>query len=137
MCRERYNKQKRKEKAEKEAREANRVSKVKADNRKQALTGFLGLPLERQQAALHLTQVAQKETDIGLTGNNIESLLVGLAVSLLPLCRTVILLMLPPQSEAPDTVMKDVDSAPPAPLSEETKAELRKMQELIDRALTR
>ncbi|KAF2878108.1 hypothetical protein BDV95DRAFT_624669 [Massariosphaeria phaeospora] len=85
--------------------------------RKHSMQYFAARSMEQQQAALHLAQFANKEADIGLTGVNVDSLVLSLT------------------AEAPNAVVTASDAAPPAATDDE-RAQLLKLQELIRRRLT-
>ncbi|KAF2477945.1 uncharacterized protein BDR25DRAFT_321095 [Lindgomyces ingoldianus] len=85
--------------------------------RKASLEAFAARPIATQQAALHLVQYANKEEDIGLNETSVQGLILGLT------------------AEAPNDVVTAISDAGPGSLTEQKRAELLKLKELIDRAL--
>lgn len=103
-----------------------------AAQRKSSMQVFAARPLQQQQAALNLARLANKETDIGLTENSVHALVLTLTVnftSLVFLC--LIGANTRNKAEAPNDVVKSIDSAPPAPLCDKERDELLKLQSLI------
>ncbi|KAF2195471.1 hypothetical protein K469DRAFT_722697 [Zopfia rhizophila CBS 207.26] len=84
---------------------------------KASLAHWAARPIRQQQAALHLAQFASKEKDIGLTDHSVDALVLGLT------------------AEAPNEVVSAISEQGPGPLTNEKRAELLKLRELIDRAL--
>lgn len=72
-----------KEKARKAQERAARLAEKK---KAASLAHFAEHSIKTQQAALHLTQFAHKEEEVGLTDHSIEALVLGLTVSLLDSC---------------------------------------------------
>ncbi|ORY13294.1 hypothetical protein BCR34DRAFT_481188 [Clohesyomyces aquaticus] len=103
-----------KQKAEKKSA---RAAAKAAAKRKASLESLAARPIATQQAALHLVQYANKEQDIGLTETNVQSLILGLT------------------AEAPNDVVHAISDAGPGPITDEKRAELLKLQQLIARAL--
>jgi hypothetical protein len=100
------------------ARKAQERAVRKAEQKKAAaLANFAERSIKTQQAALHLTQFAHKEEEVGLSDNSIEALVLGLT------------------AEAPTNVVDAVSAAPPQPLSKEKREQLLQLRDLIDRAL--
>ncbi|KAF2012055.1 hypothetical protein BU24DRAFT_435490 [Aaosphaeria arxii CBS 175.79] len=95
-----------------ERRAAKQAAKRRASQQQ-----FAARPIQQQQAALHLAQLANKETDIGLNETSVDALYLSLT------------------AEAPDEVVTAISTAGPPPLTEEKRAELMKLRALIDRAL--
>ncbi len=99
---------------------------------------FLNHPFPQQQAALNLTLLARKEPDIGLSEGNIDSLVYRLTVSTLcapPGIASIIGANHVKQAEAPEEVIKSMNNTAPLPVADDERAQLLKLQELIQRRL--
>lgn len=97
--------------------EARKVSLAAEVRRKQSMDNFLARPIEQQQTALHLTQLAKKESDIDLSEGKVSALVLSLT------------------SEAPPEVITALSNADPPPPSDEERAQLLQLQQLIQRRL--
>ncbi|KAI8938260.1 hypothetical protein NX059_005919 [Plenodomus lindquistii] len=97
--------------------EAQKASKAASAQRKQSMGNFLARPIEQQQAALHLTQLAKKESDIDLSEGKVSALVLSLT------------------SEAPPDVITALSNTAPPPPSDEERAQLLQLQQLIQRRL--
>ena len=64
--------------------ESRRASEAAAAKRKQSMDNFIIRPIEQQQAALNLIQLAKKECDIDLGEGKVSALILSLTVRLLP-----------------------------------------------------
>ncbi|CBY02180.1 hypothetical protein LEMA_P009670.1 [Plenodomus lingam JN3] len=95
---------------------AQKVSETAEAQRKQSMNSFLARPIEQQQAALHLTQLAKKDSH-DLSEGKVSALLLSLT------------------SEAPPDVITALSNADPPPPSDEERAQLLQLQQLIQRRL--
>ena len=108
-----------------------------AAQRKASMQNFVTHSFQQQQAALNLARLANKEQDIGLGEGTIDSLVLALTVSI-P-CAPPILSIdganHVKQAEAPQEVITAMTNAAPTPLVADERAQLLKLQELIQRRL--
>lgn len=100
---------------------------------------FFAHSIQQQQAAINLAQLAKKESDIDLSEGKVSALILTLTVrhspcAPLPLFRRSALIHVK-QSEAPPDVIDAFDKATPPPLTETERANLLKLEELIQRRL--
>ncbi|KAA8626457.1 zinc finger phd-type protein [Pyrenophora tritici-repentis] len=93
--------------------EANKAGE-RAAQRKASIQHYLAHPIEQQQAALTLAQLAKKEPEVDLSEGKVHALIYGLT------------------SEAPPNVITAMSNADPAPLTQKERAELEKLQHLIN-----
>ncbi|CAI6334970.1 unnamed protein product [Periconia digitata] len=92
-----------------------RADSLKAEaQRKSSIQALAARPIEQQQAALNLARLAKKEQDVGLTESNIDALVLTLT------------------AEAPRDVVAAISDAPPPPMSADERAQLLKLQQLIN-----
>jgi hypothetical protein len=107
--------------------------------RKASMQNFLAHTIEQQQAALSLSQLARKHPDITLGEGKIAALVFGLTVRPLPVPHTPCFdhraLTHVKQSEAPPDVITSMSNAAPLPLTQEERAQLAMLQQLIQRRL--
>ncbi|KAF2853978.1 hypothetical protein T440DRAFT_515460 [Plenodomus tracheiphilus IPT5] len=97
--------------------DARKASEAAEAQRKQSINNFLARPIEQQQAALYLTQLAKKESDIDLSEGKVSALVLSLT------------------SEAPPDVITALSNTDPPPPSDEERAQLLQLQQLIQRRL--
>ncbi|RAR03239.1 zinc finger phd-type protein [Stemphylium lycopersici] len=88
-----------------------------ATKRSASMQHYLTHPIEQQQAALSLARLAGKEPDINLSEGKIEALIYSLT------------------AEAPPNVITALANAEPPPPSEQERAQLEMLQQLIQRRL--
>jgi hypothetical protein len=109
-----------------------------AAHRKASMQKFVTHSFRQQQAALNLALLAKKEQDIGLTEGKIDGLLLALTVSY-SLCPTCIVSIIGAnhvkQAEAPQEVITAMTNSAPPPVAADERAQLLKLQELIQRRL--
>ncbi|CAO2654189.1 Nn.00g109220.m01.CDS01 [Neocucurbitaria sp. VM-36] len=96
--------------------EARRAAEAAAQ-RKASMQHFFAHSIQQQQTALSLAQLARKESDIGLGEGKVSALILSLT------------------SEAPPDVITALDNAAPPPLTEDERAQLLKLEALIQRRL--
>ncbi|RMZ66004.1 PHD-finger domain-containing [Pyrenophora seminiperda CCB06] len=96
--------------------EARKVAEV-AEQRRASMQHYLARPIEQQQAALTLAQLAKKEPDVDLSEGKVHALIYGLT------------------SEAPPNVITALSNADPPPPTEQERAELEKLLHLINKRL--
>ncbi|EFQ86726.1 hypothetical protein PTT_17936 [Pyrenophora teres f. teres 0-1] len=92
--------------------EANKAAELAAQ-RKASIQHYLAHPIEQQQAALTLAQLAKKEPEVDLSEGKVHALIYGLT------------------SEAPPNVITAMSNADPAPLTQKERAQLEQLQQLI------
>ncbi|KAH6643948.1 hypothetical protein C7974DRAFT_300404, partial [Boeremia exigua] len=88
-----------------------------AAQRKVSMQNFVTHSFQQQQAALNLALLANRERDIGLSEGNIDSLVLTLT------------------AEAPQEVIAAMTNSAPPPIADDERAQLLKLQELIQRRL--
>ncbi|KAF2631650.1 hypothetical protein BU25DRAFT_428541 [Macroventuria anomochaeta] len=88
-----------------------------AVQRKASMQNFVTHSFQQQQAALNLARLAKKEQDIGLGEGTIDSLVLTLT------------------AEAPQEVITAMTNSAPPPVAADERAQLLKLQELIQRRL--
>ncbi|KAJ4375058.1 hypothetical protein N0V83_002138 [Neocucurbitaria cava] len=101
---------------EKKKHEARKAAEVAAQ-RKASMQQFFAHSVQQQQTALSLAQLAKKESDIGLGEGKVSALILSLT------------------SEAPPDVIAALDNAAPPPLTDDERAQLLKLEALIQRRL--
>ena len=118
--------------------EARKAAKAVA-RRTASMHNFFAHSIQQQQAALNLTQLAKRESDVGLGEGKVSALILTLTVRPLPCAPLVWVgssaLIRVKQSEAPSDVITAFDNAAPPPLTEAERAQLLKLEELIQRRL--
>lgn len=119
--------------------EARTAAKVAAAQRKASMQHFVTRPIKQQQAALNLAQLANREKDLGLSEGNIDALILSLTVRFLLVphlhCFRSSALIHVKQAEAPNDVIAALSDAAPPPVISNERAQLLKLQELIQRRL--
>ena len=119
--------------------EAQNAAKAAAAQRKASMQNFIARPIKQQQAALNLARLANKEKDIGLSEGNIDALILSLTVRFLLLphlqCFRSSALIHVKQAEAPNDVIAALSNATLPPVIANERAQLLKLQELIQRRL--
>ena len=101
------------------------------------MQNFVTHSFQQQQAALNLARLAKKEQDIGLSEGTIDSLLFTLTVS--TPCPTCVVSIVSAnhvkQAEAPQEVISAMTNSAPPPVAAGERAQLLRLQELIQRRL--
>lgn len=114
--------------------EARKAAEV-AVQRKASIQHYLARPIEQQQAALTLAQLAKREPEVDLSEGKVQALIYGLTVRHLPVPHWASVgssaLTCVKQSEAPPNVITALSNADPPPPSQQERAELEKLQQLI------
>ncbi|KAJ4303764.1 hypothetical protein N0V90_002665 [Kalmusia sp. IMI 367209] len=97
----------------------NKAAKVAQDpaRRPSSMQIFTARSIQQQQAALNLAKLANREKDIGLNENDVHALVLTLT------------------AEAPNDVVRAIDTAPPGSLCDKERDELLKLQQLINARL--
>ncbi|KAL1650945.1 hypothetical protein SLS61_005713 [Didymella pomorum] len=88
-----------------------------AAQRKASIQNFVAHSFQQQQAALNLALLAKREQDLGLNEGKIDGLLLALT------------------AEAPQEVITAMTNSAPPPVAADERAQLLKLQELIQRRL--
>jgi hypothetical protein len=108
-----------------------------AAQRKASMQNFVTHSFQQQQAALNLALLARKEQDIGLNEGKIDGLLLALTVRTpcAPCIVSIIGANHVKQAEAPQEVITAMTNSAPPPVAADERAQLLKLQELIQRRL--